>query len=108
MPQIRRFLLCACIATAFPASAFPASDRFWRAPVEDLSTVQAVQRVLREQGYDPGPADGTLSAKTVQAVKQAQAERGLAPTGRLDRRTVAALGVNPQQPPQPRPGLEVR
>ena len=108
MPQIRRLLLFAFIGSTFSPSAFPASERFWRAPVEDLPTVQAVQRVLREQGYEPGPADGTLSAKTMRAVKQAQEDRGLPATGRLDRRTVAALGVNPQQPPQPHPGLEKR
>lgn len=65
-------------------------------PVQDIATVQAVQRALRAEGYDLGPTDGTLNAKTVQALKRAQQERGLEPTGKLDRRTAAALGVNPE------------
>lgn len=35
-----------------------------------------------------------LKPETVQAVKQAQQDRELEPTGRLDRRTVAALGID--------------
>src|SRR5213078_3467778 len=48
---------------------------FWQAPVTDIPTVLAVQRKLRAEGYDPGPADGTVNAKTVQAVKDAQKDR---------------------------------
>jgi peptidoglycan hydrolase-like protein with peptidoglycan-binding domain len=72
-----------------------ADARGWRTPLQDIATVQAVQRALRAEGYDPGPADGTLNAKTVQALKQAQQARELEPTGQVDRRTAAALGVNP-------------
>jgi hypothetical protein len=75
-----------------------ADARGWRTPLQDIATVQAVQRALRAEGYDPGPADGTLNAKTVQALKQAQRERDLEPTGQVDRRTATALGVNPGSP----------
>lgn len=72
-----------------------ADARNWRTPLQDIATVQAVQRALRADGYDTGPADGTLNAQTVQALKQAQRDRGLEPTGQVDRRTAAALGVDP-------------
>lgn len=54
----------------------------------------AVQEALRADGYARGPADGTLNRNTVRALKQAQQNRELEPAGRLDRRTVAALGVD--------------
>jgi peptidoglycan hydrolase-like protein with peptidoglycan-binding domain len=72
-----------------------ADARGWRTPLQDIPTVLAVQRALRADGYDPGPSDGTLNAKTVQALKQAQKDRELEPTGQVDRRTAAALGINP-------------
>jgi peptidoglycan hydrolase-like protein with peptidoglycan-binding domain len=49
------------------------------------------------EGYDPGAADGTFHRKTEQALRQAQKDRELEPTGRLDRRTIAALGVDIEQ-----------
>lgn len=40
------------------------------------------------------PVNGQLGPKTVQAVKKAQQDREREPTGRLDGRTVAALGIS--------------
>jgi peptidoglycan hydrolase-like protein with peptidoglycan-binding domain len=66
----------------------------WDELVQDPGTVRTVQQTLRAEGYDPGPANGELGPKTEAAVKQAQKDRELEPTGRLDRRTVAALGID--------------
>ena len=68
----------------------------WDELVQDPGTVRTVQQTLRAEGYDPGPANGELGQKTEQALKQAQKDRELEPTGRLDRRTIAALGIDAQ------------
>ena len=61
---------------------------------QDSQTVKEVQAALTQQGYDPGPADGQLGGKTKQALKQAQKDKSLEPTGQIDQQTLAALGVN--------------
>jgi hypothetical protein len=73
------------------ASAY-ATD--WDELLQDRDTVAKVQQTLRAEGYDPGPANGKLGPRTEQAVKQAQKDRELEPTGRLERRTIAALGID--------------
>lgn len=70
-----------------------ASMEYWIAPVHDRAIVAAAQRALQAEGYDPGPTDGGLRTQTTEALKQAQQDRELEPTGQLDRRTVAALGI---------------
>lgn len=81
-----------------PLFSHAADIAYWNETVSDRATIAAAQRVLRAEGYDPGPADGKLRPQTAQAVMAAQKERELEPTGRLDRRTAAALGV-PLNPP---------
>jgi len=76
------------------AASSSADNPYWRTLVDDAATIETGQRALRAAGYDAGPADGTLNARTVAAVKQAQKDRELEPTGELDRRTLAALGVD--------------
>jgi len=56
-------------------------------------TVQRVQAALAQQGYYPGQVDGQFSPQTEQALKQAQADMSLRPTGQLDQQTLFALGV---------------
>ena len=90
------FLLC---TAAYSVGAVSADIAYWQSTVNDAPTVAAVERALRTQGYDPGPADGTADAKTLQALKQAQKDRELEPTGRLDRRTIAALGIDVTRAP---------
>lgn len=55
--------------------------------------VKRVQIALAIRGYDPGPVDGRLGGRTKSAVELFQAESGLASTGRLDAKTLAALGI---------------
>ena len=62
------------------------------APV-DPNIVVSAQRALSRHGYDPGPADGTFSPSTRDAVLQFQQARGIRATGELDSQTIAALGV---------------
>jgi peptidoglycan hydrolase-like protein with peptidoglycan-binding domain len=56
--------------------------------------VRKVQMTLTAEGYDAGEIDGRLGSKTLGAIKQAQQDRELEPTGRLDRRTLAAFGIS--------------
>jgi His-Xaa-Ser repeat protein HxsA len=57
-------------------------------------TVKQVQTKLKEQGQDPGPADGIMGPKTQAALKEFQKDKGLKETGRLDPQTLSALGVS--------------
>lgn len=59
--------------------------------------VKQAQEALQAQGYDPGPIDGKMGPKTAQAVKKVQADRELEPSGQLDQRTLAAIGVSDAQ-----------
>jgi N-acetyl-anhydromuramyl-L-alanine amidase AmpD len=43
--------------------------------------VKRLQRVLAQQGFDPGAADGVFGATTTAAVKKAQKANGLTPDG---------------------------
>jgi peptidoglycan hydrolase-like protein with peptidoglycan-binding domain len=45
--------------------------------------VQQVQSLLAAQGYDPGPADGTVRRKTQDAVRAFQRKEGLPVTGEI-------------------------
>jgi peptidoglycan hydrolase-like protein with peptidoglycan-binding domain len=58
------------------------------------AVIKQAQDRLRTAGHDTGPADGTMSAKTVQALKDFQKSKGFETTGQLDQRTLAALGVS--------------
>jgi lipoprotein-anchoring transpeptidase ErfK/SrfK len=52
----------------------------------------ALQVALDRAGFSPGAIDGTLGRLTREAVKGFQEAHGLAPTGRVDAETKAALG----------------
>jgi localization factor PodJL len=53
--------------------------------------VALVQKLLAENGYDPGPPDGLLGAKTIDAITAFQGKAGLPKTGQIDTGLVAAL-----------------
>jgi hypothetical protein len=61
---------------------------------ESSEVIRKTQEALAAQGYDPGPIDGRWTQKTEQALKQAQEDREFEPTGRIDQRTLASLGVS--------------
>ncbi|MEM6723407.1 MAG: peptidoglycan-binding domain-containing protein, partial [Bacteroidota bacterium] len=56
------------------------------------ATVRSVQRALRDAGYDPGPLDNILGARTKAALIKYQKDKGL-PVGNLDIETLKALGL---------------
>ena len=66
--------------------------------------VEQAQQELEDQGIYAGDVDGVLGPRTIEAIRQFQAQQGLEQTGRLDERTLEALGVEPTQAPQPERG----
>jgi peptidoglycan hydrolase-like protein with peptidoglycan-binding domain len=52
---------------------------------------QSVEQRLRSLGFEPGPLDGTIDARTRAAIEGYQASRGMQPTGYLDRQTVVGI-----------------
>jgi localization factor PodJL len=58
-------------------------------------TVTLVQKLLAERGYDPGPADGLLGWKTIEAISLFQEQAGLPRTGEVDSSLIAALQDSP-------------
>jgi peptidoglycan hydrolase-like protein with peptidoglycan-binding domain len=59
----------------------------------NLSRAQTrmLQQGLNSGGLDAGPADGIMGEKTKQAIQKYQSQKGLNPSGQLDRQTLAAL-----------------
>jgi localization factor PodJL len=57
--------------------------------------VRKIQTLLAEQGFDPGPPDGVLGPKTVDAVRAYQHKIGQPETGQIDNTLVAALADSP-------------
>jgi peptidoglycan hydrolase-like protein with peptidoglycan-binding domain len=57
--------------------------------------ITEVQNALRTAGHNPGPINGKLGAKTLQAIRLYQKDKGL-PTGGLTVQTLESLGVKAQ------------
>jgi hypothetical protein len=53
--------------------------------------IKAVQIILLDLGYPPGPIDGKKSDQTTKAIKNFQTDNGLPPSGNADRATRAKL-----------------
>ncbi|MBP7535218.1 MAG: peptidoglycan-binding protein [Chitinophagales bacterium] len=62
-------------------------------PAPTSGKVSQIQEALRAKGYDPGPTDNVLGAKTRAALTQFQKDNNL-PVGNLNVETMRALGVN--------------
>ncbi len=58
-----------------------------------VSLVTRVQMALMIKGYDPGPIDGALGAKTKNALMHFQVDQGLEINGLMGTSTLNALGV---------------
>jgi hypothetical protein len=67
--------------------------------------VKALQQRLDELGFQT-IHDGRFGIVTEEAVKAFQSKHGLAPTGKVDETTVAALREPPEQKPKPEPKAE--
>jgi hypothetical protein len=57
------------------------------------SNIKEVQQALKDKGYDPGPIDGRMGAKTKEALKSFQSASNLSATGTLNSETAEKLGV---------------
>lgn len=76
-------------------SSAPATD-----PINTILTVsagpsgaqvRAVQRVLAQNGYAPGPVDGILSAQTREAIRRFERDRDMTVTGEISEGLMKAL-----------------
>ena len=56
--------------------------------------MKAAQQALKDKGHDPGVVDGKMGPKTMTALGDFQKSQGMEATGRLDERTVQALGMD--------------
>lgn len=68
------------------------------AAVSPDQSVLAVQKVLKEKGFDPGLIDGIMGPETRSALREFQQNNDLKPTGTLDQQTRQALGVKVATP----------
>ncbi len=75
--------------------------------------VQDIQRNLQDRGYDVGQVDGMWGRRTAQALRSFQRDQDIQASGRIDQRTLAALGLGEvqqmgQTPEQPDTDLQRR
>lgn len=57
-------------------------------------TIKKIQQALKRKGHEPGTIDGTVNAKTKQALREFQKENHLKVTGTLNQETAQKLGVS--------------
>lgn len=81
-------LLTAAIAAAGFTSA-SAADALY----VDSNTVRQVQKTLKDRGFRTGGVDGRMGPQTQAALVNFQRAEKLPPTGKLDKPTLTALGV---------------
>ena len=60
----------------------------------DPETIRKVKRALHQAGYNPGPVNGNWNEAAGEALVNWQKAQGLQPTGKVDQRTLNALGVH--------------
>lgn len=58
-----------------------------------MTNVRQAQQALKDKGYDPGPIDGVMGARTKEAIKSFQSASNIQATGTLDAETSAQLGI---------------
>ena len=61
-------------------------------------SIMAVQKALKEKGFDPGPIDGKMNSRTQAALKSFQSANNLQATGVLDSESASKLGVRDTGP----------
>lgn len=61
------------------------------APIDKESVVRDIQTILNDNGYDAGPVDGQLGAKTDAAIRAFQSANGFAADGAITPELVKAL-----------------
>jgi peptidoglycan hydrolase-like protein with peptidoglycan-binding domain len=68
-------------------------DKADSSTMDRSARVRMAQQALQEKGYNPGPIDGVMGAKTRAALKEFQRKEGLEANGRLDMTTMSRLGM---------------
>jgi len=95
-PQTRKIEIPASYQTVTTRKLVQEGQMAWKAVLcETNMTPQMVSRIqsaLRSGGYDPGPVDNVLGAKTMSAIRSFQGAKGLAQGG-VTMETLAALGL---------------
>lgn len=61
-----------------------------------VELIRKAQQKLAAEGFYAGPHNGMPSVALIKALEDWQRERGLAPTGRIDARTVSAMELQPR------------
>jgi peptidoglycan hydrolase-like protein with peptidoglycan-binding domain len=61
---------------------------------QNKELVKQAQEKLSAAGHDVGGADGIMGPKTQKGLKEFQQSKGLQPSGQLDQKTLAELGVS--------------
>lgn len=61
---------------------------------QNKELVKQAQEKLSAAGHDVGSADGIMGPKTQKGLKEFQQSKGLQPSGQLDQKTLAELGVS--------------
>jgi hypothetical protein len=79
--------------SAAPAAAAPARAQPSAADSGGDDLVRMVQQQLILLGYDPGPADGKAGTKTMIAISQFQAEKGMKVTGKASPQLAGILAA---------------
>ncbi|MEL6921292.1 MAG: SEL1-like repeat protein, partial [Pseudomonadota bacterium] len=67
-------------------SATPAAE-----PIDMAKAVRNIQAILNSNGYDAGPVDGLMGAKTTNAIKAFQQANGMEATGEVNEELVRKL-----------------
>jgi len=88
MKALYSLLVAALVAGAMASAS--AAD----APFVNAQTVRQAQKVLNDRGFRTGGVDGRMGPQTEAALVNFQRAEKLQPTGKLDRQTIAALGLN--------------
>lgn len=81
------------LTTLHPEATYPDNLREV-SPGPYTERVKSVQRKLHASGFDAGPVNGEIDAKSQAALAQFQLSRQLPASGMLDAATLAELEVN--------------
>jgi peptidoglycan hydrolase-like protein with peptidoglycan-binding domain len=81
--ELLRQILLGDTVKAAAATGAVTPQRVDATPRKGDSTVRAVQQILADLGYAPGPVDGAMGSSTESAISAFQRDRKIAATGRI-------------------------
>jgi peptidoglycan hydrolase-like protein with peptidoglycan-binding domain len=80
---LRNILLGSSVKSAAGATGSVGADKALSPKAKEEIKVKAVQQILADLGYAPGPVDGALGGATTRAITTFQHDRKIAETGRI-------------------------